>query len=107
MKARRFIAFWDNVRLAVGTLASNPLRSLLTLLGVVIGVTTVVTMMALVEGLRTKVTTDLVQARGQRLHRLQVARRASTSGGSTGGGTSAGRTSGWRTSARSGRGAPR
>jgi putative ABC transport system permease protein len=61
MRQPRFIALWDNVRLAVGTLASNPLRSLLTLLGVVIGVTTVVTMMALVEGLRAKVTTDLSQ----------------------------------------------
>ena len=59
MKGSRFIAFLDNARLAVGTLAANPLRSLLTLLGVVIGVTTVVTMMALVEGLRTKVTSDL------------------------------------------------
>jgi putative ABC transport system permease protein len=59
MSTRRFIALWDNARLAVGTLAANPLRSLLTLLGVVIGVTTVVTMMALVEGLRTKVTSDL------------------------------------------------
>jgi len=59
MRIRRFIALWDNARLAVGTLAANPLRSLLTLLGVVIGVTTVVTMMALVEGLRTKVTSDL------------------------------------------------
>jgi putative ABC transport system permease protein len=59
MSTRRFIALWDNVRLAMGTLAANPLRSLLTLLGVVIGVTTVVTMMALVEGLRTKVTSDL------------------------------------------------
>ena len=61
MRQPRFIALWDNVRLAVGTLASNPLRSLLTLLGVVIGVTTVVTMMALVEGLPAKVTTDLSQ----------------------------------------------
>jgi len=61
MKTPRFIAFLDNLRLAVGTLAANPLRSLLTLLGVVIGVTTVVTMMALVEGLRTKVTADLSQ----------------------------------------------
>jgi putative ABC transport system permease protein len=59
MRTPRFIALWDNARLAVGTLAANPLRSLLTLLGVVIGVTTVVTMMALVEGLRTKVTSDL------------------------------------------------
>jgi len=59
MKGSRFIAFLDNARLAVGTLVANPLRSLLTLLGVVIGVTTVVTMMALVEGLRTKVTSDL------------------------------------------------
>ena len=59
MSGRRFVALWDNARLAVGTLAANPLRSLLTLLGVVIGVTTVVTMMAMVEGLRTKVTTDL------------------------------------------------
>ena len=59
MKGPRFIALWDNARLALGTLAANPLRSLLTLLGVVIGVTTVVTMMALVEGLRTKVTADL------------------------------------------------
>jgi putative ABC transport system permease protein len=61
MSGGRLIAFADNARLALGTLASNPLRSLLTLLGVVIGVTTVVTMMALVEGLRTRVTADLSQ----------------------------------------------
>ena len=61
MTPPRFIAFWDNARLALTTLAANPLRSLLTLLGVVIGVTTVVTMMAMVEGLRTKVTLDLSQ----------------------------------------------
>ena len=48
MSSGRWVAVTDNARLAVGTLASNPLRSLLTLLGVVIGVTTVVTMMALV-----------------------------------------------------------
>jgi putative ABC transport system permease protein len=61
MRSLRFIALWDNLRLALGTLAANPLRSLLTLLGVVIGVATVVTMMALVEGLRLRVTTDLSQ----------------------------------------------
>jgi len=53
--------FLDNVRLAFGTLWVNPLRSLLTLLGVVIGVATVVSMMALIEGLRLKVTRDLSQ----------------------------------------------
>ena len=53
--------FFDNVRLAVGTLWVNPLRSLLTLLGVVIGVATVVSMMALIEGLRLKVNRDLAQ----------------------------------------------
>ena len=47
--------FWQ----ALGTLAANPLRSLLTLLGVVIGVATVVAMMGLLEGLRLKVTSDL------------------------------------------------
>jgi putative ABC transport system permease protein len=61
MRSLRFIALRDNLRLALGTLAANPLRSLLTLLGVVIGVATVVTMMALVEGLRLRVTTDLSQ----------------------------------------------
>ena len=50
---------FDNFRLAVGTFIGAPLRSLLTLLGIVIGVTTVVSMMGLIEGLRIKVTTDL------------------------------------------------
>ncbi|MDY7228120.1 ABC transporter permease [Hyalangium rubrum] len=54
-------AILDNIRLALGTFLGNPLRSLLTLLGIVIGVTTVITMMALIEGLRTKVNKDLSQ----------------------------------------------
>ena len=52
-------AVWDNFRLAFGTFWGNPLRSVLTLLGIVIGVATVVSMMALIEGLRIKVSTDL------------------------------------------------
>jgi putative ABC transport system permease protein len=52
-------AFLDNLWLAIGTFLGNPLRSLLTLLGIVIGVTTVITMMALIEGLRLKVNKDL------------------------------------------------
>jgi putative ABC transport system permease protein len=53
--------FFDNLRLAFGTFLANPLRTLLTLLGIMIGVTTVVTMMALLEGLSTKVNRDLSQ----------------------------------------------
>ncbi|NMO22397.1 FtsX-like permease family protein [Pyxidicoccus fallax] len=52
-------AFLDNLRLALGTFFGNPLRSLLTLLGIVIGVATVITMMGLIEGLRLKVNNDL------------------------------------------------
>jgi putative ABC transport system permease protein len=51
----------DNMRLALGTFRANPLRTLLTLLGIVIGVATVITMMALLEGLRLKVNKDLSQ----------------------------------------------
>src|SRR5215471_16983474 len=49
----------DNFRLALGTFWANPLRSLLTLLGIVIGTATVIAMMALIEGLRLKVNHDL------------------------------------------------
>jgi putative ABC transport system permease protein len=52
-------AFLDNLRLALGTFLGNPLRSLLTLLGIVIGVATVIIMMGLIEGLRMKVNKDL------------------------------------------------
>jgi putative ABC transport system permease protein len=54
-------AFLDNLRLATGTFRAWPLRSLLTLLGIVIGVATVVTMMALLEGLKIRVNRDLSQ----------------------------------------------
>jgi putative ABC transport system permease protein len=55
------LAFLDNLRLALGTFLGNPLRSLLTLLGIVIGVMTVIVMMGLIEGLRLKVNNDLSQ----------------------------------------------
>ena len=54
-------AFFDNLRLAFGTFAAHPLRTMLTLLGIVIGVSTVMTMMALLEGLRLKVNKDFSQ----------------------------------------------
>jgi putative ABC transport system permease protein len=49
----------DTIRMALQTLRANPLRSALTLLGIVIGASTVVAMMGLTEGLRLKVTSDL------------------------------------------------
>ena len=52
-------AFFDNLRLALGTFRSNPLRTLLTLVGIVIGVATVIAMMGLIEGLRQKINKDL------------------------------------------------
>ncbi len=52
-------ALADNFRLALGTFWGHRLRSALTLLGIVIGVATVVSMMALLEGLRRKVDADL------------------------------------------------
>ena len=42
----------DDLRLALGTLSAHKLRSFLTLLGIVIGVFTVVAMMALLDGLQ-------------------------------------------------------
>jgi putative ABC transport system permease protein len=50
---------FDNVGLALSTLRANPLRSLLTVLGIVIGAATVVAMMALTEGLKHQVGTSL------------------------------------------------
>jgi len=49
----------DNFRLALATFWGHRLRSALTLLGIVIGVATVVATMALLEGFQRKVTADL------------------------------------------------
>jgi putative ABC transport system permease protein len=54
-------ALFDNFRLAFGTFIAHPLRTALTLLGIIIGVATVMTMMALLEGLSRKVNKDLSQ----------------------------------------------
>jgi putative ABC transport system permease protein len=51
-------ALIDTIALALGTLRNNLLRSALTLLGIVIGTSTVVAMMSLTEGLRLKIQND-------------------------------------------------
>ena len=52
-------AILDNFRLALGTFIAHPMRTALTLLGIIIGATTVVAMMGLLEGLRTKMVNDM------------------------------------------------
>src|SRR4051794_18679831 len=52
-------AILDDLRLSLKTFVGNPLRSLLTLLGIVIGVATVIAMMALIEGLQGQVNDGL------------------------------------------------
>ncbi len=51
----------DTIEMALGTLRGNVLRSILTLLGLVIGAATVVAMMSFTEGLRIKLSTDFAQ----------------------------------------------
>ena len=51
----------DTIAMALGTLRANVLRSVLTLLGLVIGASSVVAMMSFTEGLRIKMTTDFAQ----------------------------------------------
>ena len=43
--------FWENVRFALGAIRAQKLRSCLTILGIVIGVTTVIAMVAIVSGM--------------------------------------------------------
>src|SRR5438105_4156366 len=54
-------AFIDTMRSAARSLRGNPLRSALTLLGIIIGVVAVVAMSATIEGLRRKINHDLEQ----------------------------------------------
>jgi putative ABC transport system permease protein len=54
-------SFADTLVAAIRTLRANKLRSVLTLLGIVIGVVAVVAMAATIEGLRRKISSDLAQ----------------------------------------------
>jgi putative ABC transport system permease protein len=49
------LKLWEEVRLALDTLRKNKLRSSLTILGIVIGITTVITVTAVINGLNENV----------------------------------------------------
>ncbi|HWW61992.1 MAG TPA: ABC transporter permease, partial [Thermoanaerobaculia bacterium] len=63
-------AFRENVRFASGALAAHKLRSALTVLGIVIGVTTVIAMVSIIEGFNNNVIANF-QAFGATLVQFQ------------------------------------
>jgi len=52
------MSFWESLRVALVALRANKLRSLLTMLGVIIGVGSVIIMISIVQGARQKVISD-------------------------------------------------
>ena len=58
---------WEAVRMAMRSLRTNPLRTFLTLLGVVIGVASVITMLAVGEGAKERVVDEITSAGANRL----------------------------------------
>src|ERR1700719_1704801 len=55
MRKEGALKFRDEILLALDTLRKNPLRSALTILGIVIGITTVITVSAMINGLNDNV----------------------------------------------------
>lgn len=51
MARKTTLAFWEAVRIALGSLWAHKMRSVLTLLGVVIGVTSVIVVVSIISGL--------------------------------------------------------
>ncbi|MBE9566435.1 MAG: ABC transporter permease, partial [Proteobacteria bacterium] len=60
------MGFLQSLRIALSCLAANKLRSVLTMLGVIIGVASVIAMVAIIEGARYQVLKEF-EAMGSRL----------------------------------------
>ncbi len=58
---------WEAVRMAMRSLRTNPLRTFLTLLGVVIGVASVITMLAVGEGAKEQIVSEITAAGADRV----------------------------------------
>jgi putative ABC transport system permease protein len=63
----------ETLRVAIGALTANKMRSLLTMLGIIIGIGSVITMMALGRGAQQQVT-DRIEAMGTTLLRVGASR---------------------------------
>ena len=48
---RFFVELWEGIKIALGALRANKLRAILTVLGIIVGVTTVIGIVSLTEGL--------------------------------------------------------
>src|SRR5487761_134670 len=59
MPRRTTLAFWEAVRIALGSLWAHKLRSVLTLLGVVIGVMSVIAVVSVINGLNRYVAEEI------------------------------------------------
>ena len=70
--------FWESVRVALRALRGNALRSLLTMLGIIIGVAAVITMVAIGQGAQVRVT-EQIRSLGANL--LMVVPGAAREGG--------------------------
>ncbi len=68
--ARQLRAVWEAVRFALGAIRAHKLRSLLTILGIVVGVTTVIAMVGVIEGFNRTVISSF-QAFGSTLVQFQ------------------------------------
>ena len=55
------VKFWEDLRLALGTVRANKLRSFLTILGTVIGVASIITLVSIINGLNRYVAQEIAE----------------------------------------------
>jgi putative ABC transport system permease protein len=76
----QFGFFWEVFKISFGTIWAHKLRSVLTLLGIIIGVASVVVVGASIEGLRVYVTENISKALGANVFRIaKIARTGNLS----------------------------
>lgn len=60
---------WENVRLALGSLRENKMRSLLTMLGIIIGIGSVIAIMTVSSSLTTSITDTFAEMGANKYYR--------------------------------------